>query len=355
MKAMKWLLIAVAAVAVLVSACGSSKTETPTATPTVTATATPSPTPSPTPIPPGKTQILVGASPTISSTYPFFVSAGQAVEGAMPDVAMVIKPDLGSTSVMQALINNTYALGESINSVQLDAYSGNAPWTAKYTDLRELFAWSTQTMLIAVKADSNIKSLADLTGKNINSGAQGSWQQSTTARILDAAGVTPSYIPGDFSTIVADMKQNSIAGFVMFVTPNSTDSSIQQIAASVPLTILSFSQDDVQKVLAKFPSFTVGSIPAGAYQNTDLVTSFSIAATLVTVKGYLSADTTYQIVKAVWANKDTIGATYAPFQGYDMPGQTLATASIPLDTGAIKYFKELGLTVPDKMVPPEAR
>ena len=110
------------------------------------------------------------------------------------------------------------------------------------------------------------------------------------------------------------------------------------------MKLLSFAPEDIQKVTAKYPYMTTGKIEAGVYENVGEIDSFTIVATVATLKDSLSEDEAYKIVKAVWEGKDTLSAAYPAFKGYQLPEETIATSLIPLHAGAYKYFKELGLT-----------
>ena len=69
---------------------------------------------------------------------------------------------------------------------------------------------------------------------------------------------------------------------------------------------------------------------------------------------HVSEDAVYKLTKSYWENIDEIHAN-APF----MSAMSLETAfqslNIPLHVGAYKYYKEMGVTVPDELLPPELK
>jgi len=354
MKIKTWLITVAMILAVLATACGGNKSTPSPTTPTATATPTASPSPTPTVKPAAEKTLTLGAVPSTSSAYPFFVSLGQVINEAIPEVAFVVKDSIGSESVMNGLINKDYAFGQSLASVEFVAYSGIAPSETKQTDLRRLFSWSTQILTITVTEASGIQTIADLNGKKLRVELGGTWPESTTKQILGALEVNPEYQPGSLTNVTADMKGGSIDGFVKYVQPGSPDASITDVQSATPVRLLSFTPEDIQKITAKYPSLTTGKIKSGVYQNVDEINSFTVVATVATFKDYLSGEEAYKIVKAVWEGKNILGAAYAPFKGYNLPEETIATSLIPLHAGAYKYFKELGLAVPDSLIPPEA-
>ena len=356
MKTKKRLLAAIIllAVTVLVTACGGSET-TPTPTPTSTPTPTPTLTPTPTPKPSAEKTLVLGGVPSTSSAHIYFITLGQVINDAIPEIDFVVKDSLGSQAVMDGLIKKEYAFGQSLASVEFMAYSGIAPWTTPNTDLRRLCSWSSQILVIAVTEASGIQSLADLKDKNLRVGAAGTITEVATSQILGALEIQPKYDKSSLANVATDLKDGKIDGFVEYVQQGSPAATITTIQQDTPLKLLSFAPADIQKVTAKYSYMTTGKIEAGVYQNMGEINSFTIVATLATLKDSLSEDEAYRIVKAIWEGKDILGAAYSSFKDYKLPEETIDTSLIPLHIGAFKYFKDLGLTVPDALIPPEAK
>jgi len=83
---------------------------------------------------------------------------------------------------------------------------------------------------------------------------------------------------------------------------------------------------------------------------------FWTTASLAFVAGTkaMPADVAYKIVKAIWEGQEhqpqgVMGAAYRNPRG------AIEHALSPLHAGAIRYYRERGFTIPDELVPPEAR
>ena len=59
----------------------------------------------------------------------------------------------------------------------------------------------------------------------------------------------------------------------------------------------------------------------------------------------------YEIVKALFEHKDELEQVYVGPAGQHRKIQSITP--LLLHPGAIRYFKEIGLEVPDKLIPPE--
>ena len=64
----------------------------------------------------------------------------------------------------------------------------------------------------------------------------------------------------------------------------------------------------------------------------------------------LDEDTAYKIVKAICEDKTVQAAAMSSVKGADFVAMTLKYATSPLHPGAIKYFKEVGATIPDRLI-----
>jgi hypothetical protein len=61
-------------------------------------------------------------------------------------------------------------------------------------------------------------------------------------------------------------------------------------------------------------------------------------------------DLVYKLVKAVFQNRAYLEKIH-PFAKYTTPENSIQASPIPLHPGAIQYYRELGLSIPDRLVP----
>ena len=69
----------------------------------------------------------------------------------------------------------------------------------------------------------------------------------------------------------------------------------------------------------------------------------------VSARPEMPDDVAYKIVKAAMEDKTVQAAAFPSMKGSDLAELTLAYATSPLHPGAIRYFEEVGLNVPDKL------
>jgi hypothetical protein len=92
------------------------------------------------------------------------------------------------------------------------------------------------------------------------------------------------------------------------------------------------------------------AIPKGIYKDSPAYKTFAMLIGTV-VKKDLPEDLVYKMVKAACEGFDEQVAAYPSIKGVNLPQLTLETCNVPLHPGAVKYYKELGLKVPENLIP----
>ena len=71
---------------------------------------------------------------------------------------------------------------------------------------------------------------------------------------------------------------------------------------------------------------------------------------MLTVSSEMSDDTAYAITKAMFENIDELQAVH-PAARETTVDFSMAATPVPLHPGAIRYYEEIGATIPDKLRP----
>jgi TRAP transporter TAXI family solute receptor len=299
-----------------------------------------------------KTLLGLGTTQSSSSLYAYFVAVAKVINTKLPDVNVTVVETGAAVDNINRIKKGELDLGLTLMHMQFQAYHGLGPWKGKpVNDQYMLWIYEVSPLNFVVRDDSGVKSVYDLVGKPFNAGIRGSATEKTAEAILDALGVSPKYYRGGTEDAVAAIKDRRIVGYVK-AAPGmyKLDASTLDIATFTPIRILGFTAEDIQKVLAKYPYLNPIVIPRGIYKETP---SYQTFAALLSVMGRknLSEDLVYRMVKAVWEGFDEQIASYPSVKGIDVPKLTLETCTVPLHPGAIKDYRELGLKVPENLIP----
>ncbi len=218
-------------------------------------------------------------------------------------------------------------------------------------DLRAIGTLYPEPVQIVVRADSDIKTLEDLAGKKVVVGAAGSGVAATAERVLKAAGVWDKIEPvyQTFEEAAQSLVLGQVdAEFTVIAYPAP---AINQIAVKVPVRLIPVPDDVVQKLHDQgYPFYVKVTIPAGTYNGMDTdVQTIAVKSTLIVHKD-LPDDLVYEMTKILYTSIDDLATAHQVAKQIDI-NHAFDGLMVPLHPGAIKYYEELGIAVPDEYKP----
>lgn len=276
--------------------------------------------------------------------YPLGVALANVIGKAMPSVKTSVqatKASVENLNLLQAGRGEiAFTLGDSLS----DAWKGNeeAGFKTPLKKLRGIAAIYPNYIQIVARADSGIKSIADLKGKNVSVGAPKSGTELNARTIFKAAGLTykdfgkVEYLP--FGESVELMKNRQLDATLQ--SAGLGVSSLRDLATSVDIVVVPIPPGIIKKT--NDPAYLPATIPANTYrgQTTD-VQSAAVQNFLVTHEG-VSNDIVYGMTKALWTNLDQLVAAHSAARAIDIK-HALDGMPLPLHPGAEKYYKEVGI------------
>jgi hypothetical protein len=241
-------------------------------------------------------------------------------------------------------------------NVPAAAYNGLLEYSGKaenYTSIRILWAGTIAPQTIFVTQKSGVKSIYDLEGKNWGAMA-GSGAKRTNELIFEVLDINPNWKIADLSSLKRMIATGGIIGYFKGGCP---DSSILEIASTHPITILPINKEEIQKVAKKYPGqVTHAVIRAGTYPGQER----DISAAALPFGGIVSknvpVDVVYDMISALYKHRKEYESSWSPLKG--MVGfveSTAKEANVPLHPGTIKFLREHGQTIPERLIPPEMK
>ena len=122
------------------------------------------------------------------------------------------------------------------------------------------------------------------------------------------------------------------------------------LATTRDIVLISFSDEDVKKIVEAYPFYSPFVMPPGIYKGQDYPVKNPSVWNTVICNPDVSEDLVYRLVKALFQHKDYLEKIH-PFAKYTTPQNAITASPIPLHPGAIKYYRELGLKIPDRLIP----
>ena len=196
-----------------------------------------------------------------------------------------------------------------------------------------------------VTMDANIKSVADLKGKNVSIGAPGSGVYFNAVDVLAAAGLTVDDINAQYQSFgdSADaLKDGKIdAAFIVAGAPTP---AITELATAANAYLVPIDGEVAEKLMADCPFYTIYEIPAETYKGqTEAVKTVTVKATMI-VSADASEEDVYNLTAAIFDNIEAITKEHAKGAELTLENATDGMTA-PFHAGAAKYFQEKGIEV----------
>jgi uncharacterized protein len=238
-----------------------------------------------------------------------------------------------------------------MSDVAYQAYNGIGKFEGKPQKILGMFAMYPNVFHVVSLKKSGINSIPGLKGRKVSAGAPGSGTEFMTNLVVqEALGIPYSSFNVfrlSFTETANALKDNSIDVGIWCVAPPT--SSIMDLSTTHEMDVIAFTPEEIRKITEKYPFYSGYRLPAGIYrgQNTEVLTP-SVWNTFI-CNADLEEEFVYNLTKAVFEHQAYLTDIH-PFGKYTTPENAVEHSVIPLHPGAIKYLKEKGVTVPDKLV-----
>lgn len=299
-----------------------------------------------------KTLLRMGAVPSGSGWYFYMTQFSNTISQNLPNVDISVRETGGTRENTIRMSKNELERGLTEALVAYEAYRGIGRFKGKgIPDLRLLWSGATGFMHWAVGMKSDIKTFEDLEGKLFNPSTVGGGGEYITQKVFEVLDFKPKFYRAKLSDAAEAFKDGRIVGF----SYNGTLPTpiFLEAHASRPLRLLSLSEEQVKKVHAAYPFLVRTVIPADTYKGAPEAVTVGLFNFIGALK-QLPDDVVYEVVKTYWEHLPEIAKAF-PLIANSKPEDMVRFATAPIHKGALRYYRELGLTIPKEVIPPEAQ
>ncbi len=263
----------------------------------------------------------------------------------VPGLVAIVQSSDGSVENVERIGKGEFELALSQADIAYWAYRGTGLFADKgpIEKLRAIANLYPESIHVVVRRDAGIKSIADLAGKRVSLGEEGSGTLVDAKAVLDAYGLAPTEVearflkPGAASLMMAKGELDAF-----FFVGGYPVSAIADLARNVAIDLLPIDGPEADTLVAFYPFFTRSVIPAGVYDGLGEVPTISIGAQLL-VSADIDADTVYAITKALWNESTRRLFEHGHGKAREIRLETaLDGIAIPLHPGAERYYREIG-------------
>ncbi len=304
----------------------------------------------------GKHRLLLGTSSSGGTYYILGGAWAKLLHEKIPTIDVSIEVTGGPASNIPLIANKDMELGYLTSWLAGEAYNGVGAWTGgkKIQVLRAIFPMYASALHIYTLEKLPIKTIYDFEGKHITGGAPGATSDLAAKELLKSLGIKL----GKYSALPTGTAMNALrdgncdGGFAVTGVPGP---HMLDLETTHNLRHISLSDQDIAKILKDNPYWTAGIIPKGTYkhqtEDTKVITFWNIAA----AHKDLNDELIYQIVKVTFEGQKELLAAAPPDMVAGIVPQNILKSSIPIHKGALRYYKEIGIAIPDTLIPEEAK
>lgn len=302
-------------------------------------------------------RISFGTTALKSVHYTYAVSAAKAINEVSGDkVDVTVISTGGAVDNLSRIERGQIHMGLGTYATIYQAYTGIGKFEGKpQTKLRGLWVHAPAIQAWVVRADSGVEKLSDLAGKKFTPGQRGSATEQLAIQMLEAIDIKPDLYRASLADATAAVKDNRAVGYVKAGGIKTLDGTTLELRAFTPIRLLGFSDDQIKSVKAKFPFINFMALKDGEIEG---IPAMNTPVQVIGQFAYSDSLTDAQvqaILTGIVDGKKIQEAAFAGIKNLDIINDSLALITIPLHSGAVKFYRERGATVPDRLIPPEMK
>jgi len=268
--------------------------------------------------------------------------------GGQVEISVQVTPGTRQNPIM--VRDGLLDLAGASSSGDLPAWKGED--LAKGTpcqNIRLMFAYSRTTYISFAPEKAGIKSFEDFAGKKVGLGSKGSPTSKTSEAFFKAAGIQARFFYMSPNEMIERLKDGLLDGSMYGVShpwPPLVD-----LTSTTKVRFYTYKDQYIEEFRKKNPTYVVESLAANTYPNQPFAIKTVGSIMAINAAAAVPSDLVYLLVKTTWDRVEEIkkAAPYANALDFE----TTMKYITPLHPGALKFYQEKGLKIPEKLLPPK--
>ena len=293
---------------------------------------------------------LTLATGSLGATYVVYGKAWADLVNAKLGTHITIQQTEGPVQNIALTDARLTDLGMTTLGVALQALHGRGEWThgRQYRNFRAAFPMYDTPFHFVSLEKSGIRQVRDLNGRKAGVGPKGGTCGTYVPQIFKVLGIEATIRHGQAADMAASLQDGLIEAFPFCAgVPVGAYSDLEAVNK---VRFFTFTHDEIRRIKAAFPELSEAIIPRGAYrqlredQLTVGVFNFAIA------HKDLPEDLVYEITRAVLEGQPALAKAH-PAAKETLIENWNRNSAIPFHPGALRYYKEKGISVPASLKP----
>ncbi|MEX1032671.1 MAG: TAXI family TRAP transporter solute-binding subunit [Cellvibrionaceae bacterium] len=237
------------------------------------------------------------------------------------------------------------------------AWRGEGPISKPQRELRSISAmWQNVehfVLLTGYVKNGTISDLASLNGERFVLGARNSGAEQTGRYILDQLGIdyrnTFDLAYMGYGATASAIQDGNIVG--MNIPAGPPVSAVTQAFAILGerMSLLGFTDEELAAVNGRYPLWDFYNLRADTYPNQTQAVQSIAHPNVLAVRADIPEEVVYQVTKTLWENLAALNDIHRATRDMKLE-LALKGLGAPLHPGAIRYYREKGLTIPPELI-----
>ena len=297
------------------------------------------------------TFIGIGTGGTGGIYYPYGGGVAEIWSKYVPGVKAVAEVTGASVENVKLAHKGETVIGEVMGDVAEAGYKGLSKFQGKKHDILAMAIMYPNLLQVVTLKNSGITDITQVKGKNISTGSPGSGTNFMAEAVLNALGIPKdSYSDSrlSFTESANALRDGTIEVGFWSVGPGT--SSILDLATTHDIRILGVSEAQQKQILAANDTYSAVDLSGKVYPGADDPVPTIGVWNVMIVQDSLDEDLVYKLVKALYEHRGYLEKIH-PSASYTTGQNAVKYSPIPLHPGTIKYLKEVGVDVPQRLMP----
>jgi TRAP transporter TAXI family solute receptor len=295
--------------------------------------------------------ISIGTGGTGGIYYPYGGGVAEIWSKYVEGVRAVAEVTGASVENVKLAHKGETVVGEVMGDVAEAGFNGTGKFKGKKHNIKTMAVMYPNLLQVVALKKSGITNIEQVKGKRISTGSPGSGTNFMAEAVFKALGIPlDSYKDSrlSFTESANALRDGTIEVGIWSVGPGT--SSILDLATTHDIHVIAFTSEQTQKIITANKNYSSVELAGGLYHGVDNPVSTIGVWNVMICQASLDTDMVYNLVKALYEHNDYLKKIH-PSAAYTTPQNVVKYSPIPLHPGTVKYLKEKGITIPEKLMP----
>ncbi len=291
--------------------------------------------------------LVIGTGTTGGVYFPLGGALASYLSRGIPGTSATAEVTAGSTANFQLLGANRAQLVFGQVDAAVDAIRGAGQFRGRVVPARAIAVLYTNRMQVVTVEGRGIRTMGDLRGKRISTGAPQSATELFALRLIQAAGLDLArdfrgrerLSPAESTNAIRDNKIDAY-----FFVSGVPTSAITDLAATPGTRLVLVDHDQYLEPIVREhgPVYFPEVIPAGTYPGQVEPNRQLSVANILAMREDAAPDLVRQVLTVLWQNREDWARVHAEARNFNLAAQRTSAAGVPWHPAAEAFWRATG-------------